>query len=300
MVNPHFTGYSFVEHIVYGLANFLDDFSEKILDLGSKIEIDEEILESIPVRCVEKKRKTRKPSEGILDFCTIKNFEVSVSQIKIHSVLDGFDEEAMRLAKNKIADACRFIFGNAEAGLEKKVALQLMKMLWKGSLLLTDTELVLGKQMAAYFNTVSPAEASDLRSVSRGSPLDGIPHIGLDIAVFLKEDNANTVEYLIHEAYHAWRYYTSHTEYSIIDETRAWNAGLRFSNKYRTMYGMPVRREEDYTADELMNEYREYAAACNIKIRFGQGETVIEKIGYGIANVIEDATDKINEWTENL
>jgi hypothetical protein len=128
---------------------------------------------------------------------------------------------------------------------------------------------------------------------------EGIPYIGLDIANTLRTDDAGLIQTLAHESYHAWRYFSSPTEYSIIDEKRAWNTGLQFSNRYRNRYGIPVEREEEYTEGELLI-HADYLEKANVNIRYGPGENIIETIGYGIANFIENAADALEGVTEKI
>jgi hypothetical protein len=272
----------FFEDLTYnaveGFCNFLWNIGEGLENFADTIKVDEEMLETIPRKLVEKKRKTKIPAEGIFPRCSVTNVEVTVEQIKVHRVLDGFDESAIGLAKDRIIDACKFIMGNAGSDVEKHTARELVKMLWKGAVIIIDADLLLDKQIAGCFYTK-----------------EGLPYIGLDIAVLQKSDDAILVNTLVHEAYHAWRYFTSATEYSIIDERRAWNTALGFSNKYRNMYGIPIEREQEYTEGELLR-HSDYFSNINVKVRYGPGEHIIEKIGYGIANLIEDATDVVNEW----
>jgi hypothetical protein len=89
-------------------------------------------------------------------------------------------------------------------------------------------------------------------------------------------------------------------EYSIIDETRAWNVGLRFSNKYRAINGIPIERDSEYTKEELEAMGAEYRNALNVNVRYGPGENLVEKIGYGVANLIEDAADTVDGWADRI
>jgi hypothetical protein len=47
-------------------------------------------------------------------------------------------------------------------------------------------------------------------------------------------------------------------------------------------------------------KHTEYFMNANVNIRFGPGENIIEKIGYGIANLLEDATDAVNRATGKI
>jgi hypothetical protein len=268
-------------NIGMGFCNFLWDAADKLEDFTATIKINEAVLETVPRQFAEKKRK-KIPSGGVFDFPPLRNIEVTESRIKVHHVLDGFDEESLLSAKKRIGEAAAFILNNAESTVEKHIAGQLVKMFMQGAVLITDADLVLDKPIAGCFYTK-----------------DGNPYIGLDIAELQKMDDPYLIQTLAHEAYHAWRYFTSRTEYSIIDEKRAWNMGLRFSNKYRNLYGIPIQREKEYTESELL-EYDDYCENANVNVRFGPGETLIEKIGYGIANVIEDAADVVDGWTDKI
>ncbi|MDR1143256.1 MAG: hypothetical protein LBK77_03430 [Spirochaetaceae bacterium] len=263
-----------------GLCDFLWGIADKLDDFAGSIKVDEETSAALPEKMVEKKRKT-KPPAGVFSRAVQKG-GITGEQIKVHRVLEGFDKPAIGLAKNRILDACRFIANNAENEAEGHIAAQLEQMIQKGGLIITDAELVLDRQAAGCFYIK-----------------DGTPSIGLDIAALGKADGAELVNVLVHEAYHAWRYFTSGTEYSIIDEKRAWNTALDVSNRYRNRYGIPVERETAYTEADLL-KYSEYSSNANVNIRYGPGENIIERAGYGIANLIDDAADVINGWTGKL
>jgi hypothetical protein len=265
-----------------GIADLLWNIGDKIEGFGSSMKFDEEVIASLPLKMAEKKRKTGRPSQGIFPRCSLQNLEVTSDLIKVHRILDGFDETAIRLVKSRIVDACTFILGNAGTETERYAAMELAKMLRKGAVIITDADLVLDRHIAGCFYTK-----------------EGSPYIGLDIAVLQKADDAALVNILVHEAYHAWRYFTSDTEYSVIDEKRAWNIALAFSNRYRNMYGIPVEREKEYTENDLL-KHADYMANANVNTRFGPGEHIIEKIGYGIANIIEDAADAVDGWSDKL
>jgi hypothetical protein len=231
----------FLESIKYnvgmGFVDFLNAICDKLEKVVENTKVDEAIIETLPRKLVEKKRKTRLPAEGIFTYSALKNIEVTEDQIKVHRILDGFDETLIQAAKERIVDACKFILGNAETESERHIAKQLAKMLWKGAVIITDADLVLDKQIMGCFYTK-----------------EDIPYIGLDISKIQKSDDAILVDVLVHEAYHVWRYFTSGTEYSIIDEKRAWNIALSVSNKYRSMYGIPIEKEKEYTEEDLMIE----------------------------------------------
>jgi hypothetical protein len=263
-----------------GIADFLWEVGEKLENVINSMKIDEEPLAAIPLKLVEKERKTMIPSEGVFPRCSIQNLEVTADRIKIHRVLDGFDEDALRCARERIVEACTFILGNAGNDIEKNIAGELARMLWKGAVIITDADLVLDTYMAGCFYTI-----------------EGLPYIGLDISVLRKSDDAALVDTLVHEAYHAWRHFTSDTEYSIIDEKRAWNIGLAVSNKYRHMYGIPVKRENEYTENELLNNAY-YLERANVNIQIGPGEPISENRRYGIAGMIENDMDTVREMID--
>jgi hypothetical protein len=263
---------------VYKLCDKLDDFA-------SGIEVDEAVLETVPRKYAEKKRETAKPLEGVFDVFPFKNLEAAEDRIKVHAVLDGFDKKCLKRAKRRIIEAGKFITGSAGTRLERKLAAQLAGMLWKGAVTLTDTYLTGNERFGGYFQPPGPNNHA---------------YIGLDITTIMKNNDACLVNNLVHETYHAWRYYTGDKEYSIIDETRAWNTALHFSNKYRAIRGLKIERHNDYTIEELMEKGAEYNNALNVNIRYGPGEHWIEKVGYGIANLMEDAADTIDGWTDKV
>ena len=276
-------GWGFCE-IGYKLADKLEEF-------GYNIQVDEDVAASLPIKYTEKKRKTKKPFQRVSGCYPLKKLRLSKNQIKVNTVLDGFDDKYLQTAKKRITAACNFITHNAETRLEKNITVQLVKMFREGALIITDTYLTGNKRIGAYFQP----EQTTGKALSKG-----FPHIGLDIMTVINNDDAYLVNILAHEAYHAWRFYTGDTEYSIIDETRAWNVGLHFSNKYRAMNDIPVEREKDYTIEELDEMGQEYRNAFNVNLRIGPGESLIEKIGYGIANFIEDIADTIDGWTDRI
>jgi hypothetical protein len=265
---------------VFRFCEFFWNIADRMDDFAYSMKVDEEVAAALPQKMVEKKRETKPPAEGSFPRCSLKNVEVTAEQIKVHPILDGFDEPAIRLTKARIVEACKFILKNAGSKVERHIAQQLAKMLRKGAVIITDADLVLDRQIAGCFYTK-----------------EGIPYIGLDIAAIRKADNADLVNTLVHEAYHTWRHFTSKTEYSIIDEKRAWNIALDFSNKYRNMYGIPIERETEYTESDLLR-HSDYWMNGDVNIRFGPGENIIETIGYGIANLIEDAADVVSGWTD--
>ncbi|MDR2661437.1 MAG: hypothetical protein LBC31_00405 [Treponema sp.] len=262
-----------------GLCEFFWGIADRLDDFAGSITVDEEAAAALPEKMVEKKRKT-KPA-GAFSRAVPKG-EITGEQIKVHPVLDGFDEPAIGLLKNRILEAWRFIADNAENEAEGHIAAELEQMLREGAVIITDAELVLDREAAGCFYIK-----------------EGTPSIGLDIAALGMADDAALVNVLVHEAYHAWRYFTSGTEYSIIDEKRAWNTALDVSNRYRHRYGIPLERETAYTEADLL-KYADYASNANVNIRYGPGENIIEKAGYGIANLIDDAADVINGWTGKL
>jgi hypothetical protein len=273
----------FTCEVCFGVCGFMVDAAEKLEGWAAGWEFDGAVMETIPRAYAEKRRRGKMPSEGACGFSAREDAGFSENQIGLHRVLDGFDEEAIRSARQKVLVACSFIVANAGCEPERDVALRLAKMLRAGRLMITDTELAGEKHVRGYF-----------------CPGGGLAYIGLDIATLLDGDAACAVDILAHEAYHAWRYYTSSREYSIIEEARAWNTGLRFSNRYREMHGIPILRERDYTEDELMEKSGDYLRRSNVKLRFGPGENIIERAGYGIANLIEDAADVVNGWTDKI
>jgi hypothetical protein len=60
-----------------------------------------------------------------------------------------------------------------------------------------------------------------------------------------------------------------------------------------------VEREEEYTEGELLI-HTDYLEKANVNIRYGPGENIIETIGYGIANFIENAADALEGVTEKM
>jgi hypothetical protein len=259
--------------------------AEKLEDVACNMEIDPGVLETVPTKIVEKKRKTKRTGEEFFDARRLKNFEPSEGRIKADAVLDGFDRDILRAVKRRVIDCGKFIMRNAETGEEKNLAVRLAKMFLKEKVIITDTYLTGNESFGAYFQPKQTTEKNKLIDLS---------YIGLDITTLTKNDNARLINNLVHETHHALHYYTGNTEYSIIDETRAWNAGLRFSNKYRAAHGIPVERDQDYTVEELEKMGPEYKNAFNVNTRYGPPDNIIEKIGYGIANLIDDAADSVN------
>ena len=175
----------FLENIKYSLAegifNFLNGICDKLERDTSQKEADEALLETLPKKLVEKKRKTRPPAEGIFAYSSLKPIEVTEDQIKVHRILDGFDEASVQSAKKRIVEACGFILGNAEREAERHIARQLANMLRKGAIIITDADLALDKQITGCFYTKN-----------------GIPYIGLDISGLQKADDAAVVDTLVH------------------------------------------------------------------------------------------------------
>ena len=277
--------------LAYGFCDILNNLADKLDNFASNMQIDESVVETIPCKIVEKKRMTKKPIKSGFNFYPIKKLIISENQIKVDSVLDGFDEECLREGKKRIIISGKFIMNNAETKLEINLAFQLAKMFHRQAIIITDTYLTSNERYGAYFQPKSPTEEflSNVHS-----------YIGLDIMALIKNDIATLVNILAHETYHAWQFYKGNTEYSVIDETRAWNAGLSFSNKYRAMNGIPFERIKNFTTDELVVMAVEYRNAFNVNIRFGPADNIIEKIGYSIANLIEDASDTVEGWTEKI
>jgi hypothetical protein len=277
-----------LEPIALGFCDVLNKIADGLDKIVCNMEDDDNVLDTLPTHFVEQKRKDPKPIEGILDKISQLDLEFHEDQIKVHTLLEGFDENSLRVVKKRIISASKFIMGHAETKLERDIASQLARMHWKAAIVLTDMYLIDKEKTKAYFkNKHNPGK----------SPLNGLPHIGLDISEVIKNDDACLVNSLVHEVYHAWRHYHSNIAYSIIDEARAWNISLHFSNKYRVLYGLPVEREKDYTIGELFEIAAEYRNALDYKIKYGPGEHWIEKVGYGIANMIDDAADKVNGGT---
>jgi hypothetical protein len=277
----------FFENLTYNagaaFCGFLWNITEGLEKVVERMKVDESLLDdTLPKKLVEKKRKTPRPVEGVFTCLSLKTVEVTEEQIKVHRILDGFDETSIRRVKARIVDACKFILGNAESGVERQSAQQLARMLWKGAVVIIDADLLMNKHIMGCFYTT-----------------EGIPYIGLDISEIQNADNAVLVNTLVHEAYHAWRHFSSDTEYSIVDEKRAWNTALYFSNKYRRMYGFPIEREQAYTEGELL-KHADYLWNANVNIRYGPGESILENILYGIGNAIMDATDVVDGWNDKI
>jgi hypothetical protein len=231
---------------------------DKLEDVAYNMEFDAGVLETVPTKYVEKKRKTKKTDNGFFNARHLKNFEPSEEQIKADAVLDGFDKDILLIVKRRVINCGKFIIRNAETEEEKNIAVQLAKTFRKGRIIITDTYLTGNERFGAYFQPKQTAEKSKLKDLS---------YIGLDITTLTNNDDAHLINNMVHETYHALRYYTGNTEYSIIDETRAWNAGLRFSNKYRATHGIPIERDKDYTIEELAEMGPEYKNAFNVNIR---------------------------------
>ena len=291
MTDLRFEATELLYRIVWGFCEAGYKLADKLEEFGYNIKVDEEVLASLPIKYTEKKRKTKKPDKGALGNYPLKKIDLSEDQIKTDTVLDGFDAEYLQAVKKRIMSAAQFITDNAETKLEKNIATQLAKMFWKGTIIITDTYLTDNEKIGAYFQPV--------RTKGEGL-LNGLPYIGLDIMTVINNEDAYLVDILAHEAYHAWHFYYGNTEYSVIDETRAWNAGLSFSNKYRVMNGIPVQRYEDYTIEELDVMGPEYKNAFDVNERYGPGENLIEKIGFGIANFMEDIADAIDGWSDKI
>jgi hypothetical protein len=280
-------GTNLLEDIVYGVANFLDDISDKLDDIAENIKVDEKVLETLPYEFHEKPRKKRPhyPLEfSAADTVAAENgilpHDLTELSIPIQGSLAGFNEKSILGTKKRIIEAAHFIAGHAETGEEKCIAVQIVKMLRQGAIRLTNTQ---GEMSSGYFNW------------------NDEPYIGLNIGSILKHDEPFLIDTLAHEACHAYCYYEKDTEYSIIDETRAWNMGLHFSNKYRVFHGLALNRDVDYTETEIMTLCSEYLhGAANVKIRLGKGNNIIENIGFGIANWIDDLSEKIEDLTDKM
>jgi hypothetical protein len=264
------------EDLMYGFCDFLWGVADKLDGFAANMKLDTEIAETLPRKYVEKKRKTQKPSETLPDFDWTNTTGVSGHQIRLRGIPAGFSEESILSTKNRIAAACKFILGNAESKTEKHLAAQLAKLLWKGAVSAGTLE---GKRVGTFYGEKAAQ------------------YITLDIAAILNTGDAELVDTLAHESYHAWRYFSSDVEYSVVDETRAWNAGLHFSNKYRLMHGIPVRRTAEYTVEEVL---KRCAWNVPVNMRYGPGESFIEKAGYGLANIIENAVDVVEGWTQKI
>ena len=282
----YFKGYTPLEFLGYNFCDFLYKIADKMERFAYNMDIDWDVVGTIPLQYVEKKCKTIKPRHDLFDFLPIKHHNFLENQIKLHAVLEGFDKERIRTAQKRIVEAAKFIIGNAETKMEKELAIQLSRMFRKGAIVITDTYLTGNERSRAFF----PSKYSN----------GNTPYIGFDITSLLKNNNACLVNDLIHEAYHAYRYYTSDTEYSIIDEARAWNAALQFSNKYRAMHGIPIKRENEYTIEELSKKGEEYKNAFNVNVRFNFGEHWLEKFFTGLTNILADVNDTIEGWTDKI
>jgi hypothetical protein len=287
MSGPRYVGTNLLEDVFYGVANFLDDVSDKLGDIVENIKVDEKVLETLPYEFHEKPRKERPHCPFVLgaaDTAEVENgilpHDITELLIPIQGSLAGFDEISILGAKKHIIEAARFIVGHVETGEEKCIAVQIVKMLRQGTIRLTNTQ---GEMSSGYFNW------------------NDEPNIGLDIGSILEQDEPFLIDTLAHEACHAYCYYEKDTEYSIIDETRAWNMGLHFSNKYRVLHSLALNRDTDYTEMEVMTLCNEYLfGAANVKVRLGKGENIIENIGFGIANWIDDLAEKIEDLTDKM
>jgi hypothetical protein len=269
----------------------LYSLGDKLEDVAYNMEFDAGVLETVPTNYVEKKRKTKKTDNSFFNARHLKEFEPSEEQIKADAVLDGFDKDSLLIVKRRVINCGKFIMRNAETEQEKNIAVQLAKTFLKGRIIITDTYLTGNERFGAFFQPKQTAEKSKVKDLS---------YIGLDITALTKNDDARLINNLVHEVYHALRFYTGNTEYSIIDETRAWNVGLHFSNKYWAMHGIPIERDKDYTIEELEKMGPEYENAFNVNIRYGPLDNIIEKIGYGFANLIDDAADSINALSDKI
>jgi hypothetical protein len=73
------------------------------------------------------------------------------------------------------------------------------------------------------------------------------------------------------------------------------------SNKYREENHLTILRKDEYSKNDILTEHSGGSYVNPpVKVRFPHGDNFIEKIGFGVANLIDGAADKINDWALKL
>jgi hypothetical protein len=137
--------------------------------------------------------------------------------------------EKEKIKANEIKEkALVFVQENSKTPQEQKIAGVLREMQEAGKIKVVDTIAEIGFPVYGYYD-----------------PQQDI--ICLDINSLLDYGTAEAVDTLVHEGYHAAQNHAGHENDIVEEETRAWNAGLEMSNKYRAENGETIVRAAPYT-----------------------------------------------------
>jgi len=180
------------------------------------------------------KKETSSPEKNI-----DKSDNKDENKINFGEGMEEVDQKDLDEAAKIVKEAIQYIKENAKTEEEKKTAEALEKLYNEGKVIIEDTEASIGYPVYGYFN-------KKLNEKTRKDE----SYMVIDYNS-LAYGKAETIDTIIHEAYHAAQYFTGHKNDSVEEETRAWNMGLDMSNKYREETGEAIVQTKPYTQSDI-------------------------------------------------
>ena len=165
----------------------------------------------------------------------IKDNRLDSIKIAYGSGMEAVDKEDLEKATQIVKESILFIRDNAGTDVEEKTLSALEAMLIDGKVLIADTSQDLLFPVYGYFNPDGKEDGC----------------IVIDYDAVLSYGEAETIDTIIHESYHAAQYMAGHKNDLVEEETRAWNIGLEMSNNYREGNNEFIVQTEPYSQNNI-------------------------------------------------